>query len=389
MKKQAKPYYDVKQSNKRICVLQGGTRSGKTYSILLALIEFAYKNQSKGLYITIARQTFPSLRATAMRDFFDILKKENLYDERLHNKSNHLYSLYGNYFEFISCDSEIKIRGRQRSILFMNECNEFSMDTFVQLSLRTTYKIIIDFNPSDEYHWLYTQVIDADRDDVDFYVSTYKDNPFLEESTISEIERLKEVDENLWRVFGEGLRGISTENIFPQFNIIDSIPENAKEIAFGLDFGYSADPTTLVKVYKHDLDLYIDELIYEKGLTNQDIANKMKDLNIDRRLECFADSSEPKSIEEIYRMQVANIKPAKKGADSIRIGIDIMKRHKLNITKRSVNTIKEFRNYKWIKDKNNEITNRPVDAFNHSIDAVRYVCLNKLMVSYSGKYYIS
>ena len=389
MKKQAKPYYDVKQSNKRICVLQGGTRSGKTYSILLALIEFAYKNQSKGLYITIARQTFPSLRATAMRDFFDILKKENLYDERLHNKSNHLYSLYGNYFEFISCDSEIKIRGRQRSILFMNECNEFSMDTFVQLSLRTTYKIIIDFNPSDEYHWLYTQVIDADRDDVDFYVSTYKDNPFLEESTISEIERLKEVDENLWRVFGQGMRGISTENIFPQFNIIDSIPENAKEIAFGLDFGYSADPTTLVKVYKHDLDLYIDELIYEKGLTNQDIANKMKDLNIDRRLECFADSSEPKSIEEIYRMQVANIKPAKKGADSIRIGIDVMKRHKLNITKRSVNTIKEFRNYKWIKDKNNEITNRPVDAFNHSIDAVRYVCLNKLMGSYSGKYYIS
>ena len=388
MKKQAKPYYDVKQSNKRICVLQGGTRSGKTYSILLALIEFAYKNQSKGLYITIARQTFPSLRATAMRDFFDILKKENLYDERLHNKSNHLYSLYGNYFEFISCDSEIKIRGRQRSILFMNECNEFSMDTFVQLSLRTTYKIIIDFNPSDEYHWLYTQVIDADRDDVDFYVSTYKDNPFLEESTISEIERLKEVDENLWRVFGQGMRGISTENIFPQFNIIDSIPENAKEIAFGLDFGYSADPTTLVKVYKHDLDLYIDELIYEKGLTNQDIANKMKDLNIDRRLECFADSSEPKSIEEIYRMQVANIKPAKKGADSIRIGIDVMKRHKLNITKRSVNTIKEFRNYKWIKDKNNEITNRPVDAFNHSIDAVRYVALNKLMTNHSGKYYI-
>ena len=389
MKKQAKPYYDVKQSTKRICVLQGGTRSGKTYSILLALIEFAYKNKGKGLYITIARKTMPSLRGTSMRDFFDILKKENLYNEAHHNKSNHLYSLYGNYFEFISCDSEIKIRGRQRSILFMNECNEFSMDTFVQLSLRTTYKIIIDFNPSDEYHWLYTQVIDADRDDVDFYVSTYKDNPFLEESTISEIERLKEVDENLWRVFGQGMRGISTENIFPQFNIIDSIPENAKEIAFGLDFGYSADPTTLVKVYKHDLDLYIDELIYEKGLTNQDIANKMKDLNIDRRLECFADSSEPKSIEEIYRMQVANIKPAKKGADSIRIGIDVMKRHKLNITKRSVNTIKEFRNYKWIKDKNNEITNRPVDAFNHSIDAVRYVCLNKLMVSYSGKYYIS
>ena len=389
MKKQAKPYYDVKQSNKRICVLQGGTRSGKTYSILLALIEFSYKNQNKNLYITIARKTFPALRGTAMRDFFEILKNENLYDERLHNKSSGLYLLFGNNFEFISVDQPQRVRGRKRDVLFLNEGNEFSFDEYTQLALRTTYKIIIDFNPSDEFHWLYKQIIDADRDDVDFHVSTYKDNPFLDTETIKEIERLKQVDENLWRVFGEGLRGISTENIFPQFNIIDSIPENAKEIAFGLDFGYSADPTTLVKVYKHDLDLYIDELIYEKGLTNQDIANKMKDLNIDRRLECFADSSEPKSIEEIYRMQVSNIKPARKGADSIRIGIDVMKRHKLNITKRSVNTIKEFRNYKWIKDKNNEITNRPVDAFNHSIDAVRYVCLNKLMVSYSGKYYIS
>ena len=389
MTKQAKPYYDLKQSTKRICVLQGGTRSGKTYSILLGLIEFAYKNKGKGLYITIARQTFPSLRATSMRDFFDILKKENLYDERLHNKSNHIYSLYGNYFEFISCDSEIKIRGRQRSILFMNECNEFSMDTFIQLSLRTTYKIIIDFNPSEQYHWLYTQIIDADRDDVDFHISTYKDNPFLEESTIAEIERLKEVDENLYRVFGEGQRGVASETIFPVFNIVDDIPENAKEIALGLDFGFSADPTSLVKVYKHDLDLYIDELIYEKGLTNQDIAHKIKQLGIDRSIEIYADSAEPKSIHEIFLMGGINIKPAKKGADSIRIGIDVLKRHKINITKRSVNAIKEFRNYKWIKNKNSEITNKPIDAFNHAVDAVRYVALNKLMVSYSGKYYIS
>ena len=390
MKKQAKPYYDVKNSTKRICVLQGGTRSGKTYSILLALIEFAYKNKGKGLYITIARQTFPSLRATAMRDFFDILKNENLYNERNHNKSNHIYLLYGNYFEFISTDSEIKIRGRQREVLFLNECNEFSMDTFLQLSLRTKFKIIIDFNPSEEFHWLYTHIIDADRDDVDFHISTYKDNPFLQKATISEIERLKEVDENLFNVFGKGLRGVSTETIFPSFNIVDKVPDNAKPIALGLDFGYSADPTTIVSVYKHDLDLYIDELLYERGLTNQDIGARIKDLQIQRGTECFADSSEPKSIEELYRMNTGvNIKPAKKGADSIRIGIDVMKRHKLNITKRSVNAIKEFRNYKWIKDKNNEITNKPIDAFNHAIDAVRYVCLNKLMVSYSGKYYIS
>ena len=389
MKKQAKPYYDVKNSTKRICVLQGGTRSGKTYSILLALIEFAYKNKGKGLYITIARKTFPALRGTAMRDFFDIIKKENLYDEKLHNKSNSLYTLYGNYFEFISVDQPARVRGRKRDILFLNECNEFGFEEYTQLALRTTFKIIIDFNPSDEYHWLYTQIIDANRDDVDFHISTYKDNPFLDKTTISEIERLKEVDENLWRVFGEGQRGVATETIFPAFNIIDSVPDNATEIALGLDFGFSADPTSLVKVYKHDLDLYIDELIYEKGLTNQDIAHKIKDLGIDRSIEIYADSAEPKSIEEIFRMGGINIKPAKKGADSIRIGIDVLKRHKLNVTKRSVNAIKEFRNYKWIKNKNNEITNKPIDAFNHAVDAVRYVALNKLMVSYSGKYYIS
>jgi phage terminase large subunit len=387
--KQAKPYYDVKQSTKRICVLQGGTRSGKTYSILLALIEFAYKNRGKNLYITIARKTFPALRGTAMRDFFEILKKENIYDERLHNKSSALYHLYGNVIEFISVDQPQRVRGRKRDVLFLNECNEFGFEEYTQLALRTTYKIIIDFNPSDEYHWLYSQIIDSDRDDVDFHISTYKDNPFLDNETIKEIERLQEVDENLWRVFGQGERGVATETIFPSFNIIDTIPDNAKEIALGLDFGFSADPTSLVKVYKHDLDLYIDELLYEKGLTNQDIAHRIKELGIDRSIEIYADSAEPKSIEEIFRMGNINIKPAKKGADSIRIGIDVLKRHKLNITKRSINAIKEFRNYKWIKNKNNEITNKPIDAFNHSVDAVRYVALNKLIVSYSGKYYIS
>jgi phage terminase large subunit len=388
--KQAKPYYDVKNSKKRICILQGGTRSGKTYSILLALIEFAYKNKGKNLYITIARQTFPSLRSSSMRDFFEILKKENLYDERFHNKSNHIYTLYGNNFEFISVENgSMKIRGRKRAVLFLNECNQFTLENFIQLSLRTTFKIIIDFNPSEQFHWLYTHLIDANRNDVDFHISTYKDNPFLEKATIDEIERLKDVDANLFRVYAQGQRGIATETIFTNFNIVDQVPENAKLVSCGLDFGFSADPTALVKVYKHDLDIYIDELIYEKGLTNQDIANKIKKLGITRSTEIFADSSEPKSIHEIFLMGGINIKPTKKGADSIRIGIDILKRHKINITKNSENAIKEFRNYKWIKDKNNQITNKPIDHYNHIIDATRYVALNKLMVSYSGKYYIS
>ena len=200
---------------------------------------------------------------------------------------------------------------------------------------------------------------------------------------------MKDVDANLFRVYAEGQRGIATETIFTNFNIVDQVPENAKLVSCGLDFGFSADPTALVKVYKHDLDIYIDELIYEKGLTNQDIANKIKKLGITRSTEIFADSSEPKSIHEIFLMGGINIKPTKKGADSIRIGIDILRRHKINITKNSENAIKEFRNYKWIKDKNNQITNKPSDHYNHIIDATRYVALNKLMVSYSGKYYIS
>ena len=227
--KQAKPYYDVKNSKKRICILQGGTRSGKTYSILLALIEFAYKNKGKNLYITIARQTFPSLRSSSMRDFFEILKKENLYDERFHNKSNHIYTLYGNNFEFISVENgSMKIRGRKRAVLFLNECNQFTLENFIQLSLRTTFKIIIDFNPSEQFHWLYTHLIDANRNDVDFHISTYKDNPFLEKATIDEIERLKDVDANLFRVYAEGQRGIATETIFTNFNIIDKVPKNCE-----------------------------------------------------------------------------------------------------------------------------------------------------------------
>ena len=383
MMKQAKPYYDLKQSKKRLCVLQGGTRSGKTYSILLGLIEFAYKNKGKGLYITIARKTFPALRGTAMRDFFEILKKENLYDERLHNKSNSLYHLYGNNIEFISVDQPQRVRGRKRDVLFLNECNEFGFEEYTQLALRTTYKIIIDFNPSEQYHWLYSQIIDADRDDVDFHISTYKDNPFLEESTIKEIERLKEVDINLYRVFGEGQRGVASETIFPVFNIIDSIPENASEIALGLDFGFSADPTSLVKIYKHDLDLYVDELIYERGLTNQDIAHKIKDLGIDRSIEIYADSAEPKSIAEIHKMGW-NIKPTFKGA--INLSIDMMRRYKIVATKDSHNLIKEFKNYKYIEDKNGNVTNKPFDAFNHAIDATRYSIVNRLSRPIYGTY---
>jgi len=244
--------------------------------------------------------------------------------------------------------------------------------------------MIIDYNPSEEFHWIYDQVIP--RDDCDFFKTTYLDNPFLEDTLVEEIERLKEVDDNYWQVYGLGERGRSKALIF-NHDQIDTIPSDAKFKAYGLDFGYSNDPTALVSIWEKDRYLYIDELIYKTGMTNQDISNELKSLGIDKRDIIWADSSEPKSIEEIHRMGF-NIRPVTKGRDSIDVGIDIMRRFKLTITSRSVNLIKEFRNYKYIEDKNGKVTNKPLDAFNHGVDASRYAAMMTFSRPNVGKYSI-
>jgi phage terminase large subunit len=251
-----------------------------------------------------------------------------------------------------------------------------------QLIFRTTGKIIIDYNPSDEFHWIYEKV--KTREDADFYITTYKDNPFLEPEIIAEIERLKYTDENYWKVYGLGQVGAAKSLIFT-INLTDAIPDNARLLSYGMDFGYTNDPTTLVGVYLYDTNLYIDELLYRTNMTNQDIAKELDRLGIGRRDEIYADSSEPKSIEEIYRMGW-NIKPATKGQGSVNIGIDMLKRYAINVTKRSTNSIKEFRNYKWKEDKNGNVLNEPVDFFNHSIDACRYATYAKLSKPNYGKY---
>jgi phage terminase large subunit len=323
-----------------------------------------------------------------MRDFFFILDREDWYDERNHNKTENTYSLFGNTWEFISIDQPQKIRGAKRQFCFINEANELDLESYRQLALRTSndfqgVSMILDYNPSDEYHWIYDHVIP--RDDASFYKSTYLDNPFLNQETIDEIERLRDTDEYYWTVYGLGERGISRETIF-RSDVYSELPERAKFLAWGLDWGYANDPTALVKVYEHDHALYIEEVLYSGGLTNSDIGDKLKDFGITRHEEIIADSSEPKSIEEIHRMNF-NIKPAKKGADSVRIGIDLMRRYKLYIKDTSTNAQKEFRNYKWMTDKNGKVLNQPKDEWNHCIDAVRYVCLNKLLRR-TGKYFI-
>jgi phage terminase large subunit len=369
------------RSDKKIVVEQGGTRSGKTYNILLWII-FSYSEKNTDKTITICRKSFPSLRASVMRDFFDILRQHDLYREEYHNKSNHEYYLNENLVEFISLDQPQKIRGRKRNLLYVNEANELFFEDWQQLVFRTDGRIILDYNPSDSFHWIYDRVIP--RDDCEFFQTTYKDNPFLDASIRQEIERLQDTDEDYWRVYGLGERGMSRATIF-QFQVTEE--PKGQLISLGLDFGFTNDPTSLVKVFKDGDNLYIQELLYHTNLTNQDISQKLTELGLTRFDEIWADSAEPKSIEELHRMGW-NVKPTAKGADSVMAGIDILKRHKIFVTKESKNAIREFQNYKWQEDKNGNLLNRPIDAFNHAIDATRYATFNRLSRPNYGRYAI-
>ena len=314
-----------------------------------------------------------------MRDFIEILTNAGLYNEKDHNKSEHIYRLNSNIIEFVSLDQPQKKRGARRDYLFCNEANELTWEDFFQLLVRTTGKIYLDYNPSDDFHWIYDKLLT--RDDVTFIKSTYLDNPFLDNTIVSEIERLKDTDEDYWRIYGLGERGQSKATIFTF--VEEEVPEQAKLLSLGMDFGFTNDPTALVAVYVLDHSLYAKELLYETNLTNRDISERLKALGIDRRSEIYADSAEPKSIEELYRMGW-NVKPTRKGADSINAGIDVLKRYKLHAEGRNI--VKEMRNYKWVEDKNGKLLNKPIDAFNHAIDAMRYATFNKLTRPNYGKY---
>lgn len=369
-------------SEKKITVEQGGTRSGKTYNTLLYII-FKYCIDNKGKTITICRKTFPALRSSVMRDFFDVLKTYNIYKEENHNKSNHEYLLNGNLVEFISLDQPQKVRGRKRDFLFINEGNELDFEDFQQLIFRTSEKVVIDFNPSDEYHWLYDRVIN--RDDADFYITTYKDNPFLDKTIIEEIERLKDTDETYWQIYGLGIKGISKDTIF-NFTEVNKIPDKAELISYGADAGYTNDPSTLVSVYRDGYNLYVKEHLYRTMMTTKDISDVFKEVVRPRYLIYF-DSAERRLIDELRRMG-HNVHPSIKGADSVNAGIDLLKRYKIHITSDSHNAIQEFRNYKWQQDRSGKLINKPIKKNDHTIDATRYAVYSILSKPNFGKYQV-
>jgi len=374
-------FENLVDSDKKIIINQGGTRSGKTFNILLYII-FYYCLNNSNKTITICRKTYPALRATVLRDFINILREHNLYNEDNHNKSSSEYNLFGNLIEFISLDQPVKVRGRKRHLLFINEANELFWEDWQQLLFRTSDKIILDYNPSEEYHWIYDKIIP--REDANFLKTTYKDNPFLEQSLIDEIERLKYTDEQYWQIYGLGEKGISKATIFDYVEC-NQVPFEAEVVSFGMDFGFTNDPTALVKVSKLDNNLYIEELLYRTMMTTGDIHNFLKGKV--KREPIYADSSEPRIIEELRRMGWS-IRASLKGRDSVNAGIDLLKRFKIHIHKDSTNAIQEFRNYKWLEDKTGKLTNKPEDKNNHIADAVRYATYSILSKPNFGKYAI-
>jgi phage terminase large subunit len=385
-------------SEKKIVINRGGTRSSKTVSVVQQCVLWLISGQltrdtyiPKGVWSTV-RKYSTTLDATVIRDFEEELNKHKIFNLIQHNKTKKTYKYGDRLVEFIGADDEQKLRGAKRNILYCNEGNELDFKKeFFQLLMRTEDKVIIDFNPDDENIWINTELEQKrlfEKGDVDVIVSTYKDNTFLPKSLVSEIEYLEKTDPEFWKIYGLGQYGKLFGLIFEDYKVVDKIPDTATLIAYGQDFGFTNDPSAMVGVWKQDGELWIKELIYQRGLTNQDLAIKYRDLGIQSHEEIIADSAEPKSIQELTNQQF-RVNGAEKGADSIKNSIDILKRYKLNITQDSSNLIKELRTYKWMLDKTGNSINKPVDYNNHAIDAIRYVALNKLGHNNNGVYHIA
>ena len=381
----SKTYRDI-EGSRRICVLQGGTRSGKSYSALQWILVKALSEAD--VVISIVRKSFPSMRVSIMRDWIGILKDLGIWDEEKWSATEHIYSFdNGTIVEFMSIDNAEKRKGSARDYLFVDESNELSREDWFQLFIRTRKKSIIAYNPSfGTNHYIFNEI--HTHPEADVYISTYKDNPYLERQLVEEIERLKDINPEYYKIYGLGLPGNNVGTIF-SINLVDEVPENAEFVSFGLDYGFTIDPTALVAVWKRDKDIFIDELIYKKGMVTSDIADELERLEVGRE-EIWADSAEPRLNEELYRLGF-NVKPVKKGKDSIRMGIDLMMQYRLIVTKRSKNIIKEFGEYVWTQDKNGNFENIPVDYSNHALDAIRYVVMERMNAKRikAGQYSIS
>jgi phage terminase large subunit len=356
-------------SEKRVNVFQGSSRASKTYNIL---IYYVYKLlQEDNKVLSIVRKTLPALKGSVLRDLKEILILFDVYDPVKWHTADGYYQLGTNTIEWFSIDDETKVRGRKRDYLFINEATEVSYDEYIQLILRTSGMVVLDLNPSLWQSWIYDL---EGKEDVSYNIITYQDNPFLPKTQIDEIEKLKERDPNLWRIFGLGLKGMPTKMIFTHHQIYYELPTDAKLLGYGIDWGYS-DPSTLVAVYRSGENLYCEEKLYLKNITIPDFIYKIKDLGLNLYDDFIADSANPQAIEELKRNGI-NCKPVKK--NSILHGIDLLKRNNVFINVSSRNLLEELQSYIWKTDKNGNNLDEPVDTNNHLIDGIRYVLEMKL-----------
>ena len=359
-------FENLLESNSRVTQHIGGTRSGKTYAVLQFLIVKAIENKET---ITIVRKTIPSLKRTVIKDFKDILQGLNIWQDENFNITDRIYNLYDSTIQFLSTDDADKLRGIKSTILFIDEASEIDEESYFQLSIRTSGKIILAYNPTvSPYHWLRTMP------EVERFVTTYKDNIYLPKEMVDAIENLQHTNEKYWKIYGKGEFAPNDKAIF-QFELCDSI--DADFVAFGIDFGFSNDPTALCAVYKNSDTIFLEELIYEKGLVTNDIVAKLNSLDIQKSEEIWGDSAEPRLIEELYRSGF-NIKPVVKGKDSIKFGIGVMQNYKIQILKSSQNLINEMYAYQYSTDKHGYTTDTPEGGLDHLIDAARYCCMMKL-----------
>jgi phage terminase large subunit len=371
-----KVFEDLITTDKRICVFQGSSRASKTYNILIYWVYKLLQEDNKVL--SIVRKTLPALKGSVLRDLKEILIKFGVYEQSKWHSVDGYFELGTNIIEWFSVDDETKLRGRKRDYLFINESTEVTSDEYTQLVLRTSGRIVLDLNPSLWKSWIYDL---ENQPDVFYTIVTYKDNPFLEQSLIDEIEKLKTRDQNLWRVFGEGQKGIPTRVVFNHQQIYDTLPQSAKLLGYGIDVGYN-DPNTLVRIYKDDDSIYCEELLYLRNTTISDFIYKIKDLNLNYTDDFIVDSAAPQAIAEMVRAGI-NAKPVKK--DTILSGIDQIKRSNFFVHKDSKNLQEELNSYVWKSDKNGTNLDEPEDKNNHIIDAIRYVLQMKQM-RYTGVY---
>jgi len=344
----------------RFIINQGGSRSSKTYSLCQVLIVYCLQNPNK--VVSIVRKTFPALRATVMRDFFEVLKDLDIYEKSSHNMSENIYRFAnGSIVEFFSVDDEQKVRGRKRDIGWCNEANELWFEDFQQLNMRTETKMIFDYNPSDSSSWLY----ELPKDESILIKSTYKDNPFLPESIIRQIEDLARTDEALYQIYALGEKAISKTNIFNTWEFITQKPQRFTNYVYGLDFGYN-HPTALMRVYWCEGDIYIEPVLYESYLTTSELIERFKQLNIEQTVDILADYSRPEIIAEMQNAGF-NVNNANKNVKS---GLNAVKTFKV-WCKQDENLKKEYENYKWKKIGDN-ITDEPVKLYDDAMDAVRY-----------------